>query len=891
MRRLFSIGLAALALTLTAASSAAAFGLEDLDVAFSEADESPAKIAGSHPFAQTTSIAFETVADPDLGYDVPNGNLKDLTVSLPAGFVGNLNAIEPCANIDFAVDACPDSSKVGLTDVFVGGPPQAIENEPVFLLAHAPGAAAKLGFHAIGVPVTIDLRVNPAPPYNVLAALRYNSNAIPIYSSEVTIFGEPAGATMPFLTLPRACQGPSAPSFEGVSWEQPEAAPATGVSASALEVEDCSSLGFGPTIAAAGNSSGAESPSGLDFDLEVDDPGLTEAGGRADSDIEKVVVDLPEGFTTNPSVAAGLETCSTSRYEAEGLAFDPATGCPEASKVGTVEVTTPLLAETLQGQIYVAEQRRNPFGSLLGLYIVIRDESLGILVKQAVKVEPNPATGRLTTTVEGIPQLPFSRFHLHFRSGSRAPLITPPLCGDYNAMAALYPYTNPGAEVTRNATLTVNSGAGGAPCAPNLASLPHAPGFTAGTVASKAGAYSPFVLELSRADGSQHLSSISTTLPQGMLGRLAGVAYCPEAGIAQAASRTEEGQGALELSAPSCPSSSRVGSVMAASGAGPDPLYVPGTAYLAGPYKGAPLSLLIVTPAIAGPFDLGVVAVRTALNVDPRSTQITAVSDPLPTILHGLPLDVRKITVSMDRPDFTLNPTSCEPKQVTGSAVSTEGAVASLATHFQASDCRALAFKPELKLRLKGATRRAGHPSLKAVLTFPKTGSSANIASARVGLPHSEFLDQGSIGAVCTQPQLLSRTCPKASIYGRAKAWSPLLDKPLEGPVYLGVGYGHELPDLVADLDGQIRVLVNGKVDTTPKKGLRNTFELVPDAPVSRFVLELKGGRKKGLLENSENLCSKPQRAQARFVAQNGRIADSRVELRNDCGRKKGKKK
>jgi hypothetical protein len=888
MKRL-TLTIAVVAITgLALPALASGFGFASANATF-EGEAGPATLAGSHPKSQTTEFSFQTVPSLVNGA-VPDQAVQNLTTLLPVGFVGNPTAVGQCTHEEFVAVPieCGPRTQVGDASAEIFGPGEH-QTSKVYNLVPPRGDVLQLGLNVASVPITVDVKVNPNPPFNVEATLHYTSNEISVYGTTLTIDNNPPGATAPFLTLPRACTGPLPTIFQATSWEDPSTV-AEGQSASALVTTGCNELGFGPAVKAAGTNAASDSPSGLDFDLEVNDPGLVEEGKRADSDIQKAVVTLPEGFTTNPAVAAGLTACSEAQFNAEGVEFNPATGCPGSSNVGTVEVSTPLLNEKLSGQIYVAKQGQNPFGSLLALYMVIRNEKLGIVVRQPIKIDPDPQTGRLVSTVSDIPQLPFSDFHLHFRDGARAPLITPATCGGYAVGATLYPYAQGVAPVQASAGLRVSSGAGGAGCAAGPGALPNAPTFSAGTLSPVAGAYSPFALRISRDDGSQQIRSISTTLPEGLLGRLAGISYCPEAGIAQAQARSGEGQGALEIAQPSCPKTSEVGTVTVASGAGPSPLYVSGHVYLAGPYKGAPLSLEIVTPAIAGPFDLGVVAVRTALQVNQKTAEITAESDPIPTILHGLPLDVRQIEVDMNRPNFTLNPTSCEPKTILGSATSTLGSVAPLSQYFQASECGKLKFKPKLTLSLKGPTRRSGHPSLKATLTYPK-GSYANIAKAQVGLPHSEFLDQGNIKTVCTQPQLKSKTCPKKSIYGHAKAWSPLLAKPLEGPVYLGVGYGHKLPDLVADLGGQIRVLLNGKVDTDAQDGLRNTFETVPDAPVSKFVLELSGGPKKGLIENSENVCRKNQTAATKFTAQNGKIITGRIPIANGCGSKGGGKK
>jgi hypothetical protein len=323
------------------------------------------------------------------------------------------------------------------------------------------------------------------------------------------------------------------------------------------------------------------------------------------------------------------------------------------------------------------------------------------------------------------------------------------------------------------------------------------------------------------------------------------------------------------------------------AGSGSSPYPVSGHAYLAGPYKGAPLSLVVIVPAVAGPFDLGNVVDRVALIVGEYDARIHAVADPLPTIREGIPLDVRSIELKLDRSQFTLNPTSCEAKAIEGSVSTQAGQTAPLSNRFQVGNCERLAFKPSLKLSLKGGTKKTGHPSVKAVVTYPQQGDYANIARAQVSLPHSEFLDQGNIAKACTKPVVQAGACPAKSIYGRAKAWTPLLGKPLEGPVYLVGGYGYKLPALVAELNGQIRLLLVGKIDTGENKGIRNTFEAVPDAPVSRFVLELKGGKKYGLLENSEDVCKKVQKAQVSFKAQNGRALMMKPTITNNCGKQK----
>lgn len=903
--------LTALVALVGASSAGAAFGIKDFDVTYTDESGEPVTRAGSHPYAMTTTINFSTKIDPKTGDEAQDGAPKDLTFELPAGLVGARDAVETCSEADFVqVDLihpasnCPDETVIGYLNVRtpgqVGG---GGDSSPAFNLVPPPGAAAKIGFVVLHVPVAVLIRANPRKPHNLIASARNTANVEPVGGTELVIWGNPAdpshdddrgeclfetGTLCPvsipekaFMTLPRACTGPLSWRVEANSWEDP-AQLAAAETASTLTTTGCELLGFDPTIDSKPTTGAADSPSGLDFRLDVEDEGLTDPDQAADSDIRKAVVALPPGITTNPAIAAGLGACSFAEYESESLS--PGTGCPESSKVGSVEVETPLLDdEVLGGSIFVAKQGDNPFDNLLSIYMVIKDPEVGVLVSAAGRVDPDPVTGQLTTTFDDLPQLPFSRFRFHFRSGDRAPLITPQTCGTFATRAELYSYADPVAPLSRTAEFVIGSGANGAPCASGPGELPNRPSFEAGTRGSAAGTFSPLIFKLERQDGSQHLRSVSTTLAKGLVGKLAGIPFCSDAQIATAAMRSGLGGGAHELASPSCPAASRVGSVTVGVGAGPKPYYVGGAAYLAGPYKGAPLSLEIVTPAIAGPFDLGVVAVRTALQVDRETTQINAVSDPIPTILHGLPLAVRSIVVDANRPSFTLNPTSCEPSAITGTATSPQGSIASLSTYFQASNCAALGFKPKLKLKLKGGTTRGKNPQLSATLIYPQ-GAYANIARAQVSLPHSEFLDQSHIKTICTRVQFAADQCPKGAVYGRAIAVTPLLDEPLRGPVYLRSST-NPLPDLVADLRGQIDVALVGRIDSV-RGGIRTTFESVPDAPVSKFTLRMRGG-KKGLLVNSRDLCHRPNRSVLNFKAQNGKqLKVKKLPLRTPACRK-----
>jgi len=898
----------------------------------SVADEAGnAPTAGSHPFIATFDIMAPSAETP--GSTRPVETLRNVNTELPQGFVVNPRAttarcteLEINAGLSNPPRHCPPASQVGYA--IVGVPGLGEVAEPLFNMAPPPGVPAELAFQIASVVIHIRgglsggfhltagssdvlgrfftshvstvLWGNPSDPRHDHA--RHGTGCEgEITEIEEKTFKEVCSvdpAPAPFLTMPASCTEEESFSATITSWlgsEDSRTVPLTDRNFEPFELNGCNALDFKPTIESKATTNLADSPTGLEFSIHQ--PQDESLEGRSTAPLKDTTVTLPEGMTLNASAADGLDACSEEQmgYAPEGSRIQFTTTpqhCPNAAKLGTLEATTPLLDHPLPGAIYLAKPYENPFGSLTSIYLAIEDEESGIVAKLAGKVTPDPLTGRLTTRFTENPELPVEDIDLHFFKGADGALKTPLSCGTKTTTSTLTPWSTPeGADAHPTDSFVTSSPAGGGSgaCPTSEADAPNNPSFSAGTVAPAAGAFSPFVLKLSRADGTQRITGIETTLPQGLTGKLAGVPYCPESAIAQARSREAPNQGKLELASPSCPLASQLGTVTVGAGAGPNPLYTTGRAYLAGPYKSAPLSLAIITPAVAGPFDLGTVVTRVALEVGEYSARISAVSDPLPTILDGIPLDIRSIALRLDRPNFALNPTSCEVMSISGKAVSASGQVAPLTNRFQVGGCNKLAFKPKFSLSLKGATKRSGHPALRAVLSFPKKGSFANIARAQVSLPHSEFLDQSHIGTVCTQAQLKTQTCPKKSIYGHARAITPLLDKPLAGPVYLGVGFGHELPDVVADLNGQVRILANGKVDANRQKGLRNTFEAVPDAPVTKFVLEMQGG-KKGLLQNSENICGKVQRAEATFTAQNGKVVRLRPKIAvKGCAAKKQK--
>jgi hypothetical protein len=924
--------------TVTAAATNAASvgepppGTMSFNAGINNSGGEPYTQAGGHPFAFHTEFNFETYSNATPNSYARTGvapvhDPKDISADLPPGLVINPNAVPHCSLADYYSEACENKKDaVGNACIraFARGEGHCHFMEPVYNLEPEKFFPAQLGITVGGAPfIVINARVRSDGDYGAeatdvgiqvdLTRVRLTLWGVPadeghnslrskacayVFDEWIneqenyeeceeenpTLFllGEGGPAEVPptpFLTLPTECSGePLKISGRYDTWSEP--GQYVERTAELLPMDSCNQLTFEPTIEARPTTTLADAPSGLNFHLHI--PQNEDPEGVATPELKESVLRLPQGIAINPAAAQGLQGCTEAQI---GLGVEEPAHCPDASKLGEAEIESPLLHEPLTGALYLATPHENPAHALLAGYLSVAGQ--GVRVKVAGKFETDPQTGQVTTRFLENPQLPFENLKLSIFGGALGTLRTPTVCGVYQSTSVLTPYSapesGPPAEPHDVFQITGSSNPGAA-CPKSAAAVPDTPLLRAGTETPQAGAYSPFALRLVREDGTQEVTGVDTTLPPGLSARLAGVPYCPDAAIEAARSKS----GAQEKSSPSCPAASQVGQVVTATGAGPTPLNVTGNAYLAGPYKGAPLSLAVITPAIAGPVDLGTVVVRVALYVDQETARIHAVSDTVPRILEGVPLDIRSISLRLDRPSFTLNPTSCEPFAFTGSAFAAGGAVSPLSQRFQVGGCNALGFKPKLKLSLSGSTKRRGHPALKAVLTT-RPGD-ANIASTQVTLPAAELLDNGHLRNVCTRVQFAANQCPANSVYGKAKAVTPLLAQPLEGPVYLGTGYGDKLPDLLVDLNGQIHVVLRGRVDSAHGGGLRTTFDVVPDAPVSSFVLEMQGGGK-GLIENSVNLCSQTSLATILMKGQNGKSLAAESPVKVPCGGKSKRKR
>ncbi len=873
--------------------------------------------AGSHPGTFAVHLELNT----DSGGNLEGGEMRDTVVDSPAGLIGNPSAVPACPRQTFeggSSSACPINSQIGSLRATVPGIGQILA--PIYNIPAPPGIATMWGFSLAGRNAFQYASVRTEDGY----VLRVSSVDVPLPVTDATetIWGVPAdpandperfcGGTFygckstaplkPYLVMPAHCDSPLETDVQVDSKLNPgvfsgETAFSLDAASNPAPLAGCDAVPFNPEIASQPTSKLATNPSGLDFTLKLPDQGLESPGATAETEPEKVVTTLPEGVAINPSFASGIDTCSEAQYAAEKVESKAGAGCPEGSKIGSVIAHTPLLEEPVEGSLYLATPYQNPFGTLAALYLVGRAPESGIFVKQAGKVEMNQSTGQITTTFDHLPPLPYSTFRLHFREGARAPLSTPQACGEYETTALLTPFSSD-TPVERRASFRIEHGSDGGAC-PAEGTPPFKPGLIAGSINNAAGRFSDFNVRLFRTDAEQEITHFSIKLPPGVVGKLAGIPFCSEAGIAQAKARERLSSGGqAEIDHPSCPIASQIGHSLVGVGVGSALTYVPGRIFLAGPYHGSAISVVAITPAKVGPFDVGTVVVRQALRVEPETGEVfidATGSDPIPHIVSGVPVRLRDIRAYVDRPEFTLNPSGCEPTSTASTLLGSGTDFASeaddrpvtVSTRYQAADCSALPFKPKLSLKLTGSTRRGGNPALHAVLRMHGIGE-AGVKRAQVTLPRSEFIDNAHFETICTraifkQGDVPGEKCPSGSIYGHASATTPILSEALSGPVYLRSSE-HELPDVVVSLhSGEINVVLDGRVDSVKGK-LRTTFEATPDAPVTSATFDFSGA-KKGLFENSTNLCAGTHKAIVAFTGHNGKEHDFNPAVKaTGCG-------
>ena len=889
--------LCALAGTATASTG---FGVESFESSIVNQEGEPVTQAGSHPYEMTTTIVFNHYFDGEyqahhLGStgELPEGSPKDIEVNLPPGVIVNPTATGArCTEAQLEHnDECPNAAAIGVVTADGAIFPEA--RAALYNMAVPAGVPAAFGFNiaSFGVIGHVLGSVRTGGDYGLSAEVADITQYTSIYATTVTIWGDPSAEShdierghcadgsqgagvkcpvertgVPLISMPGSCTGePLASTMSADSWQEPDRT--VTASASSAAVTGCEALEFTPSITVKPDTTVADSPSGLSVDLRVPQP---EGEARlAEANLRDAVVRLPAGMAVSPSAAAGLEACTP---EEIGLSDASTPACPAASKLGLVKILTPLLEGPLEGSLYLAQQDDNPFGSLLALYLVA--EGSGVLVKLAGRVELDPGTGQLTTRFEGNPpfegepQLPFSELQLNLFGGARAPLITPPACGTYTTMTQLTPWSAPfsGPSATPQDSFTITTGCGDG----------FAPSFSAGMQSGRAGAFSPLSVTFSRQDGEQRLGGAQVTLPPGLLGKIAGIPRCPEA----------------QANSGECGESSQLGEATVAVGPGEDPYWVSGgKVYLTGPYNGGPFGLSIVVPTTAGPFTLtgnagvGKEVVRASIRVNPATAQVTVLSDPFPTILQGIPLDIRTVNVTVNRPGFMFNPTNCQALSVAGTITSTGNATAPVSSPFEAANCATLPFAPKLTASVGAHASKANGTSFDVKLESAGIGQ-ANIHKVDLQLPAALPSRLTTLQKACLAAVFESNpaTCSPESVIGKATIHTPVLNSPLSGPAYLVSHGGAAFPDVEFVLQGEgVTLVLDGKTDI--KNGITySRFETSPDAPFTKFETELPAGPHSALtayvpVSKNYNLCGTNLAMPTEITGQNGAVIKQTTKI------------
>jgi hypothetical protein len=943
------------------------FGVEGYELAPESEAGLPGTEAGSHPFQLTTTINLnqtldfynEHIGDTDGFYPSAPALPDALRFKLPPGLVADTSAEPRCSDVEFTTivegsqtDLCPPDTAIGVANVLINFPNVfgvADLVVPLFNLTPSPGEPARFGFEVEAVPVVLNASLPAGGEYAAEVSTSYTDQAAQFLSGQVTVWGVPgdprhdnsrgweclengereSAAEHPlpctpehqqnptaYLTLPTSCSRPLTTSVSGSSWPTGE----PGNTGSELAGENttfespsrltgCGSLAFEPSITAHPELHSANTPTGLTVGLHMPQESLLAAGGVAEAAIKATTVALPEGLQASPAAASGLLACTGVQVGlepgyGEGLQmliendhFSPeAASCPEAAKVGTVTIDTPLLEDPLKGGVYLASQDTNPFASPLVLYLLAEDPVSGVRVKLAGEVRIDPVTGQLTSEFKETPPLPFSDVTLKLFGGPRAAQSTPPLCGSYTTTASFSPWSGatPAQRATNPSEFVVEQGANGGPCQ-YVSPLTFSPAVSAGPTSSQAGAFTDFTLTIEHGDGDQSLTGVEVHLPAGAAALLSKLTPCQEPPAGQEWS---------------CGPESEIGESTASSGLGSEPVSLKGRTYLTTGYDGAPFGLLVATLAKTGPFNLGMVYVRSRINVNPTTAAVTITTDPgphgdvLPTILKGVPVQLKSINVTVDRPEFEFNPTNCNPTSVTGESMSTttrlagsQGGSREVSASYPVSNCATLPFEPKLTAEAGGHGSKVDGTNLHVKVASAGLGQ-ANIAKVDLQLPKGLSSRLTTLQKACTEAAFAANpaSCDPDSIVGHATVRTPILKSPLTGPAILVSHGGAEFPDLEFVLQGEgIKLVLDGKTDI--KKDITySKFETAPDAPFTIFETELPAGPDSVLTPNVAekedfSLCKTSLAMPTTITAQNGAVIEQSTQIAiSGCGGVQGYK-
>jgi hypothetical protein len=839
--------------------------------------------AGAHPDVTVTvagKTALQHTLEEDQGEGSPEhiwllttgGTPSDLGVKLPPGLLGDPQAVPQCSprtfngGLQFGINghfgSCPADSQVGVftaaATFFTSRTKAGNLHGQIYLLSSGPDATARLGFvlntgagDVVGAVATAS--VHESENYRIVLTLHEFTRFFEghLQAGSFTLWGIPAdhnGAAaegkprLPFLYYPTDCSQSMALIGFADTFGEPGTFNESTANPGLLEPTGCGLVPFAPSISVeprpkehpGEDTARAGAPTGITAELSL--PQNESPEGRGTSGLKEAVLKFPPGLVISPSAAAGnLQSCTDEEF---ALSSDAPSRCPQASLIGEDELESPLLPAPLKGKVYLGQPLNNESESGKMFRIFQEFQGFTIDVKLVGDTRVNGQTGQLEVraglTADGqpnIPELPFTHFRVHTRGGPNAVLVNQPTCGPVTTTSVLTPYSNPLEPATPTSTYSTSYDGNGAPCP---ASLPFAPSGTISSGSTQAGASSPLTAVFSRADGTQPLGYFNVHLPPGLLGYLSTVTPCKAA------------QAALG----ECPPASRIGVVSATAGPGPDPLTLPGSIYIARGTGGYPFELSVVVPAVAGPYDLGNVVELVRLQVNSDGS-LTAVSDPLRSIVDGVPTDIRTITATFDKPGFIVNPTNCSPHPLNGQFTSLYGTVAPISAPYQVSGCGNLPFKPSFAVATQGATSRARGESLTVRVT--QRPGEANLQKVRVELPKALPSRLTTLQKACPEATFYANPagCNSGSIVGTIVAYTPLLSQPLTGPAYFVSHGGAKFPELIVVLQGEgVTVEVAGETFISKKGITSSTFNAIPDVPVSGFVLTLPEGSGSALAAN-----------------------------------------
>ena len=902
LRSIASVGASLLVLGLLASPCWASEPIESFETISSTAK------AGGHPDFEVL-FSLREPGEPETAQNV--------IYNLPQGIFGNTNAISQCTEVSFALDECAPDSQAGLITIhanYKGNPNYLLGTAPIYDVVPGSEETARFAFIAptVDIPISIPVAVRTGGDYGLRFTVSDITQLTPVASARLSWWGfpasaghnlqrfakgspgEPAGCTglantscistptaangvnNPLTDNPTTCTGePLATSLEVQTYQDPEYLSSKRSTMPAIV--ECERETFNPVLQASATTGEADAPSGLNIELKA--PQFEGLSASA-SELKSSTVTLPPGFTINPDAADGQTACTDAEanFGSEGPA-----NCPDHSKIGTFAIGSPTLNGPLTGAVYIGEPRP---GNQYRLFMIA--SGFGMNIKLVGSFKPNPETGQLTTTFEELPQLPFETFQMHLFASDRALMATPTSCTIYTVRADMFPWDAALADQTSTQVFGLTSGPHGSECPGQI--RPFHPNLVAGTSNPKAGAYSSFTLKLNREDGDQYLGKLNFTMPPGLTANLRGVTYCPEADITTAANTL----GKVEQADPSCPVSSEIGTSNVAAGPGSHPFHAYGKIYLAGPFQGAPLSLVAITPALAGPYDYGTVVVRVALHIDPRDAHVIADSETVPEIIGGIPIRMREIQVNINKPNFMINPTNCSPFSVGSEGIGDQGTAVAFSSYFHADNCAILAFSPKMAVTQLGgrkATARGKDPALQFDLnTNP---GDANLKSVTVTLPKTFEIDQRHLGNLCSRSQLEREHCAGRQPIGYVKDETPLLEKPLEGPAYAVSGFSNGknvLPHIAFILGGQVTIVPQTESTTLAGGRLKTVVPVIPDVPIGHFRFTLLAGAH-GYLANTESLCAAKPIVSVQMNGQNGKAFTEKVKTKTACKAKKHHKR